>query len=379
MADNLYPNSAEALYLKSKHSEIKRSTLLITGNGFDLQCGLASKYSDFFLWCEKTIFGFKDLISAKYSTFLRQVNIQSAFQNNEQLTVWDLYFTFKSEIHGDKWCDIEVEMNESFQSGFWNDVLDKINYFQENGEWNDPFSEEWYFAWMLDDRYHKNFNWLNRSMGLTNRMLNIKKVTENEFYNNLFKELKIFEQRFADYLSQELDNHKNYLNNQFDLLHQLVRDTTSDSEFQVITFNYTLFHPQIDVVNIHGNLNAPIFGISNINNRNTNAHVFTKSNRRMNDELIVLRDFIKEEKNTLVFYGVSFNDLDLDYYKILIENHGNGSIYFCYSDYGSNTRKTEYENMVRQLVNKLNLEDFYSLRELGKIRIKKIDFKHLSE
>ncbi|CDR30524.1 hypothetical protein [Acholeplasma oculi] len=41
MVDNLHPNSAEALYLKSKQSEIKRSTLVITGNGFDLQCGLA--------------------------------------------------------------------------------------------------------------------------------------------------------------------------------------------------------------------------------------------------------------------------------------------------------------------------------------------------
>src|SRR5690554_884587 len=135
MADNSYPNSAETLYFKLKQSETKRSTLLITGNGFDLQCGLASKYSDFFLWCEKTVLGFKDLVSAKYSTFLTQVNIQSAFQNNEQLTVWDLYFTNKTSVNVDEWFDLESEINESFQSDFWSNVLYEINFFQENGDW----------------------------------------------------------------------------------------------------------------------------------------------------------------------------------------------------------------------------------------------------
>lgn len=376
MGDKLFSNSAHTLHLKSDQSKEKKNTLLITGNGFDLKCGLASRYSDFFLWCKKNILGFKDLLSAKHSSLFTQSKIQSAFQNNNQLTVWDLYFTYKSELDGDNWCDIEAEINDSFQSGFWSVVLYKINYFQENGKWDsDLFDEEWYFAWMLNERYHQNYNWEHQMMGLPNQMLRITQVSEDEFYSNILKELKIFEKKFAKYLFYELNNNNNYINNQFDLLQRLISATTRDSEFQVVTFNYTPFHPQMDVVNIHGDLNAPIFGISNINNGNPNAHHFTKSSRRMNDELMILRDFIKEEQNTLVFYGVSFNNLDVDYYKMLIENYGNENIYFCYSDYGSKSRKTEYENMVRSIVNKLSLGDFYTLREQGKIRIIKIDFE----
>lgn len=365
------------LYFLNKKETIKMSSsLIVTGNGFDIKCGLNTRYSDFFKWCEKNILGFCNLKTARDSLFNTQIKIQDAFINNRELTVWDFYFTYISVLDREYWCDIESEINNSIQEGFWDNVLDGVNYFQANGCWNNN-DEDWIFAWIINKKFYSNDNWMYQQRDFPANMLRIIEVNEEDFYNNLLKELNVFEQRFAKYISEELESNKYYYDNKFHLIQNLIDSTSRDESFQVLTFNYTPNHPNYDSTNIHGTLESPIFGISNEKNQNNIAHGFTKSKRRMDLNLPILADFIKNKENTLVFYGTSFNNLDHDYYKMLIENYSNQKLYFCYSDFGGQGRKAEQEKNVKELIEKLSLGDFYTLRERGDIRIIKVDFNPL--
>jgi len=367
-----YSNSAYQLHLREQENETIKQTLIVTGNGFDMQCGLKSSYYDFFSWCELNIKGFKDLKNARNSMFNSQGLIQGAFENNPNLTVWDLYFMYKSTLTNNKWCDIEFEINESIQSGFWNSIISDINYFQENGNWSYP-DEDWFFAWMMNNRYYSNNNWMLLKSGLPTGMIKTVQVSNDDFYRKLLLELNKFEKRFSNYMEEELMRNTDYQMNQSHLINKLVKSTTNDYEYSILTFNYTPYNSEYKYINIHGDLKSLIFGISNNNNKNNLAHIFTKSYRRMEKELPILADFVSNKENTVIFYGVSFNNLDIDYYSMIIEQFGSDILYFCYSDYGETNRKSEHENAIKKLVEQLSIGDFYNLRERGKIRIIKIN------
>jgi len=233
-----YSNSSYQLHSREQENETIKQTLIVTGNGFDLQCGLKSSYYDFFSWCELNIKGFKNLKNARNSTFNSQGLIQGAFENNPNLTIWDLYFTYKSTLTNNKWCDIEFEINESIQSGFWNSIISDINYFQENGNWSYP-NEDWFFAWMMNDRYYSNNNWMHLNSGFPNDMIKTVQVSNDDFYSKLLLELNIFEKRFSSYMEEELKRNTDFHMNQSNLLNKLVKSTTNNDEYSVLTFNYT--------------------------------------------------------------------------------------------------------------------------------------------
>lgn len=132
--------------------------LLILGNGFDLSCGLASSYNDFFKWRMKSLFGTNDfddirkllnkeikpederskskLASALQSTTIERLNAPSLISNSvnsskemlehkdyflenqdskwkefDTLTRWDIFFIYAEKCLSDKdypeWQDIE--------------------------------------------------------------------------------------------------------------------------------------------------------------------------------------------------------------------------------------------------------------------------------
>lgn len=62
------------------------NTLLVIGNGFDLQCGLKSSYKDFFGWLR---------------------------QNNKRATdnLWTVHF-LNNPLNGNLWIDVEYRLQE---------------------------------------------------------------------------------------------------------------------------------------------------------------------------------------------------------------------------------------------------------------------------
>lgn len=371
MDENKYANSAEQALNLLRQGE--PGTLLVTGNGFDLQCGLNSRYSDFFNWCLKEVKGFSDLKKAIPENYQSQFLIQGAFDNNKELTVWDLYFVHRSELRGSNWCDVEGAISHSFQSGFWLSVLEQINFFQETGRWANSDDENWYFSWMMNERYFYNNNWHGLKIGEPIHSIKILKASEKQFYNCLFTELNTFEKRFGSYIDSEVSGNFIYRRRQINLVNHLISETTNTSKYQVLTFNYTPFLSPVSNLNLHGTTDSPIFGISNTNNKNNDLRAFTKSDRRSHEDLTPLDEFIENKRNFIIFYGVSLNDLDFDYYKMIIKNYGGDKIFFCYSNYDEIDRKREFEDGVINVINQLDIGDFYELRESGRIKILKID------
>jgi len=353
-------------------------TIFVLGNGFDLQCGLKTKYSHFFSWCRKIYPWYRSLTSLKLSDVYFQSSARNAIDQPE-FTIWDLYFIVHSpNMNQDLWCDIEAEMNKSIQSGFWEGVLNRINNFLRTDVWG-SVDLNWYFSYMLFKRYFDDGSFYSRQ-GLPRHFFKSRVILESEFVEKLLIELNYFEDRFKQYVTKEIDEIKDsYLKNQELLFDKLINNTIREKPMYVFTFNYT---PLIDeykgdvvkVQNLHGSLlNHPIFGISADSNTKSSFERFTKSNRRIQNEIPPISELIEEEDNSIVFYGTSLNSFDIDYYNNVLNFFNKKKIvFFCYSDFDGINNKAGATSSVQRMINSVFPNSFYKLFEQGKIKIVKI-------
>jgi hypothetical protein len=354
-------------------------TIFILGNGFDIQCGLESRYSDFFRWCGLTYPWYKQAASIDpkneqvFDTFYRVAAEKPEF------TVWDLYFLIHSErIKSDFWCDVESEISDSIKMDYWKDLLAEINYFFANHSWRNTNSEwrvkKWYCAGLLMRKYFPDdFSQAPRIYVNRSRV-----ISKKELILALRKELTIFEDRFALYLSSEVDRTKNeYPGKQRLMLEQLVDSTVREKPFYAFSFNYT---DTLDLLegnillsqNVHGSLKThPIFGISSKSNDNEDYNQFSKSNRRLENDMPVISRLVQDRDKDfhVIFYGLSLNEADYDYYKIILDSVKKNTIFFCYSNYGGVNRKQDSINSAKKMIEKVTDWDFYEQVEREKIKI----------
>ena len=84
-----------------------KNVKLIIGNGFDLHCGLHTKYSDFYC---KNIDKYQ-YISKKYKTY-KQTDEVDFKSDVSKFSVWDIFFCLNSseypEHNSKSWCDIHI-------------------------------------------------------------------------------------------------------------------------------------------------------------------------------------------------------------------------------------------------------------------------------
>ena len=350
-------------------------TIFVIGNGFDLNCGLNTKYSDFFNWCLTNVPGYKGIKNLHPQSILMDMNIREAIEE-KGFTVWYLYFILKASLFGkNDWCNIEEEIKESFESGFWDGVLSDINYFLSNDEWG-VHDEDWYFAYMMYSRYFDDGKYFFRK-DFPREFFETRVISEQEFYDALLKELNQVEGHFSNFLASEVSAKESiYAVRQFELLDKLTKLTSSEEPVNVVSFNYTEIVPgtdekRIQSNNIHGVLTGkPIFGISSIGNRDSSKEQFTKAHRRMIDNLVTLGEFIKGDDHSIVFYGTSLNDLDYDYYyNILRLFNKTKTIHFCYSNFDGTDHKNEQVKLVKKLIDKIYFGTFYQLVESERVKI----------
>jgi len=230
---------------------------LIIGNGFDLQCGLKSKYSDFFEW-------------------LRQDNERA---NN----FWAVYFLNNSpEDQG--WIDIESSLQEILNATaikvprmkYWvNTATSYYTNLRKTGLASYPESQE--------------ANYIIRR---------IENGDREQFQYDLYwflDELIAFGRQFSKYLKFEVSRNTNYLTNVIKLLDMLLEVERTE----IISFNYTnpfdfnsftrqgrqLKDTCTRITNVHGTYdeNSIIFGVDTTEEfpLNVDAHIFTKTHRKM--------------------------------------------------------------------------------------------------
>ena len=331
--------------------------LLIIGNGFDLACGLKSKYNDFFYdlykkspqnysITEKNNYWhklFKGLVKFNKKSNLGWTDVESQILT-ELMNVEFLY-------NSDLFLNIEPQMSEdsikAYISRYILTIADAFKYYDEDSV-------------------------LNTFLVLTESLHEINIHEKRSTFDRLKKDLKKFENTFAFYLNNELErNGDDYLINSSRLFNRLLlqnnlsnksrnyqynRTDIGDNTQQIISFNYT--HPSLydSIRYIHGNLKNKniIFGIdydSVSNLFNYHPLEFTKSYRILENKLNSKVSISSDIKNIL-FYGHGLGEADYSYFQSIFDTvdlyHGDTKLIFYWTQFGEQDQYiVQVENVVR--------------------------------
>ena len=334
---------------KTKYIRSLEKVKLVLGNGFDLHCKLQSSYNDYFLenkskydrivsWTDSFI----KLLDAGNSFY--EIDLDLGFEN---YNVWDFMLAFeKHRFHRNekdiKWCDIEklifnslvvkdicfasIDWNKAYKiysqklrtSDTYENIISKIIYLKKDGE--NFFNEEQYYEFLLDELKLFEYEF---GLFILNRQINKKRK---------WFAIGLPNEKYFKCVQKTLNDLCNF--------HSLV---------SIDSFNYSYFdnrildgHTEIVYNHINGNYKCPIFGIDTTLDPYDKRYIFTKSYRRM--ELNMgLPDFTNDPAfNHLIIYGHSLNEADYGYFFAmfdrmdLLNNSSNSSIVFAYSIYKEN-------------------------------------------
>ena len=307
--------------------------LIVIGNGFDLQCGLRSKFGDFFQPRFEKIKGISDY---KRETW-KQVIMESG------LTVWD--FILEANLDS-LWCDIEAVIERWVLSASFEDRTPspfrkavehiKLNPFTDgvfvlvNGRRKSEQDDE---SFMLGNI--ARYAWTLRPEIVT------EGYNRDDFMRLLKHDLYRLERAFGEYLSSEVADNEGYAEKCSCLYGLIERDGKKSGEgylssTSVLSFNYT---EQISkcfdggeegaCVNIHGKLGGQIiFGIDGKDCMdNPDAVAFTKTFRLMQiggsrtDKLISTANSanLRDATDVIKFYGHSLGKADYSYFQSIFD------------------------------------------------------------
>lgn len=314
------------------------SNLIVIGNGFDLECGLKSTYGDFFKkrisddlrQCFYRIhrifidnknesfasinFSNKQLKQVKVMNF-RGLMFPEDFKSMRKadLTFWDFAFLSIGMSPDANWHDVE----ENIRFFLSNEVKSKTNY-SEIGLKNKVlgYGEEskirlcciLAYAFFDEDRYKNS----------------------KDIYDFLYKELRLFEEKFTEYLWTEYNRSESVYNEKFPILIQTILNSNSDNnsngDYSILSFNYTRHENVADrITNIHGTLQDKniIFGIDQKTVLSARPEYrFTKTFRKMtqvNKSNSPVTITGKDKLNNIFFYGHSLSELDYSYFQSIFD------------------------------------------------------------
>ncbi|WP_429947951.1 AbiH family protein [Enterococcus sp. DIV1297f] len=341
-----------------------KENLVIIGNGFDLECSLKSSYGDFFK--NRISTELMDLFNEVYKIYLDNKHIEfvSIFFSSE-IPLQIQGEQFKAYIHQDQyqklrkanltfWDLVFLTMGMSANS-YWHNVEDNIRLF-------------------LDKEIDRNTNYSTIGMKDTSNEIRVNHnirfccilafalLEEDRYkksidiYDFLYKELRIFEKDFTEYLMQEFQVRLPIYTIKFPELMQAILgpDSTDylNDNYSILSFNYTRYY-RIggEISNIHGTLQDEniIFGIDQKSIRSdTPEYRFTKTFRKLtqvnkskNEVTISGKDKLKK----IFFYGHSLSELDYSYFQSIFDYYDIYSsevkLIFCCTHFDKNRTKEE--------------------------------------
>lgn len=345
--------------MKAKSEVVKslKNVKLVIGNGFDLYCHLKTSYSDYFRYDNGKNNYFKDWIDKFWNRAWWYVDVNDEnhreywidFDNWDIVNVWDFFFFLVSQekdvdITKWRWCDIESKIEESLSDPLgskdcykWSLVFNLL--FQKKGA--DYYSLE--TCILASVVYRKNCEKIFSS--------------KNEFYEFLLQQLKLFEKNFGRYIYHQHVNdtmrNSGYIteNSLFkaDSRSTIERLCDPKNLVSIDSFNYdSVDIPELEHIfhNINGDIDAPIFGIDSSKFRvDDPRNIFSKTNRRMELDMMKDHTFEPDIFDNLIIFGHSLNPADYSYFfsvfdKIEITNLGKDTkIIFAFSIYDENRRE----------------------------------------
>lgn len=360
--------------------DVKR--LIIIGNGFDLKCGLKSRFEDYYNNYSEIL---EELEEAKnsFDKFKDRNNGKDILRNDilsktnrayfgdsagnlqeirviefKKISFWEYYFYKKKNSIYD-WADVEKQLQEFLlDTRFENNqsistcLINQFKFLKRTLSWNN----EWAYLSGESNNYSLDeFNTTQTIMELTfvliyNFHYDISLHSETYFYEFLFKQLNKFENNFKAYMRHNnTSNYSNYMYANKRLMDQL--NNTENSN--VLSFNYTLTNinvkKNIYFKAIHGSLSDhPIIGIDSKDILpNSPLFRFTKTYRIMtlaNDKQDKL---LPKSIRTIAFYGHSLAPADYSYFQSIFDYYNiyenDITLAFYYSIYD-----TEKANEIRR-------------------------------
>lgn len=314
--------------------------LIILGNGFDLTCGLKSKFSDF------------------YNNRTNGTKSIESIPENER-NVWDLMLSETGQSDP-LWCDIErliyvyVVQEDGFGSRL--DSMYSLTGLAVDLSSATPYPRP------KDDLYK-----------FVSTRLGKEDVSQAELTSFLLTSLKDYEHIFANYLEEQVDNNKKYREKAVEY-YAAIRNACIEKaqqknyETSILNFNYTTplisEDPQLGIVaarNIHGSLDRTdtIFGIDGKDVAEDHpALPFTKTYRLMSlvpyeSETAKLCD---SNTGFIKIFGHSLSRADYSYFQSIFDTvnlyGGVTKLVFLYKKYPNKSDKTVDEQAIR--------EDLYS-------------------
>lgn len=350
--------------------------LIVLGNGFDIHCGLKSKYSNFFLDRFKTLFC-KDKVNAKHieelendlserrrnilafvSNVRSQLNIGPNVNNNcdyfkcykdkvlpekSDITRWDLFFLFADacvdkSTNEYEWQDVESIIFEVVSIALNEKYHPKVSYKDEVTIGINSLSGQKAFKQVI---YYLSYAGKN---------------TPKEVATELLNELKKFEAIFSNFISNQINFDcidDGYIKNAIDLYEKISKYNESkrslaNEQIDVLSFNYSLDEKFIDILdreiednrlkswsNIHGIAHheknpyypAPIFGIDNHDISSQNGKTdfrmsFTKAYRVVDNCINEVRSSMGYMNTDVIsIYGHSLGEADYSYFEALFDEN----------------------------------------------------------
>lgn len=370
-------------------------TLLVLGNGFDINCGLHSKFSNFF---KDKISNIKVAIDTRYNATCANIwylMLYFAFYDNE-------YYDSESDrvfeaIYNTNplWMDVESFIKKVITKNKKDDAWMNRHFLVDQHNYQDLLMH------LYDSRTTKFIVGHNSQQSAIRKHFRNLKTFDFNIYSYLYDELLKFENEFKQYISECIQNEPKYNKNCEQLFRELVdfyREPTS-----VISFNYTnSLKWFIDLTkndfernyyNIHGSLENDIiigFDSGDIADNENAGIKMSKAWQKMNSYDKIYELPTKETINTIKFYGHSLGPQDYSYFHSLFDYYdiyNSGiSLVFCYTEYGDNeeenvqirgnyvsavyklltdyAKKSGNEEKVTTIISRLQLEN--------RLRIKKI-------
>lgn len=349
-----------------------KNVKLVIGNGYDLHCGLKSSYADFFMrdadknnYFNKWLDEFKEKISLNaFTTEQSKEDVWVEFKSIDELNIWDLFFYIETKTTNQNnkeawlWCDIETVMYNSLKS--YDSRECNTNLFR----WEHVYKA-------ITKKMPKEFKfwkiYVMAKVILEKR--NMEKFKNiDEFYYYILDELNQFEKEFGMFIDKKRYLYSNFLlkipNTDFEKRSKMTLQELCnvDNLVSIDSFNYDdIGDENLNKIlhNINGNLENPIFGIdSNLCRASDPRFIFTKTNRRMELEMINFKCQKDIAFDNVIVYGHSLSSNDYSYFFPLLDKLemtnflSNKKIIFGFSVY-DREKETEIKRKNRLNIQKL--------------------------
>lgn len=314
--------------------------LIVLGNGFDLECGLHSKFSDF----EESRLR---LLNPPSDDLEKSDKSIAQYAYDSGLTAWDVILADKSQY---PWSDIELAIEQWVASS--NAILGSkcsrvaaiLNHAAgaQVEQCLKPYSYPLSWAGTPEERVAQFLYAIDNQQ---------EQWTSSRVSQLLLAELYKMEQAFSIHLINEVDGNDAYAQNALNLLNRMLMTELPDEDYYDVTaslldFNYTnpLFgtdnsvesysgkRPFPTLVNIHGSLreNNIVFGIDGTKHMDEpDALPFTKTYRLLSldnpDTAKLIQTHpphgLRDDSTAMIkFYGHSLAQADYAYFQSIFDS-----------------------------------------------------------